>query len=700
MEDKLAAVLSRIRPAEILLPERLEIVLPDMGQLAKTRRPDWHFSVDGARLLLREHFHVHTLDAFGIERLAVAIAAAGALLQYARATQASALPHLMPPKVEEEHVYLGLDPATRRNLELTETLRGQPQPTLFSLMDVCVTGMGARLLRHALHHPLRDPAVPIARQVAVEELLADNACRVSRLRLALKGVADVERIAGRIALLSARPRDLSSLRDTLGRLSNVVLPLTGVASEHLVFLAGELSAPPDPLTLLTRAIAEEPSTMLRDGGVIAPGFDAELDDLRMTSTNCGAFLLAMEQQERERTGIPNLKVEFNRVHGFYIEITRANLDRVPAGYQRRQTLKNVERFITPELKAFEDKALSAQEKSLMREKALFEGIVEALRQYLPCLQAIARALAALDMLAAFASIALDRGWSRPRFTDKPGMTIEAGRHPVVENEILMTGKAFIANDVTLHDNRRLLLITGPNMGGKSTLMRQTALIALLARVGSFVPAAAAVMGPLDRIFTRIGASDDLAAGHSTFMVEMTEAAAILHQATAQSLVLMDEIGRGTSTFDGLALAFAICRQLLDRNCSLTLFATHYFELTGLAREYPSLANVHLDAVEHNDRIVFLHALEEGPANQSYGIQVAALAGMPAAVVRAAKRELRRLEERAAENAMQPDLFSMQPAVPRAPEPHPALEALMEIEPDGLTPREALKCLYALKDMMK
>jgi DNA mismatch repair protein MutS len=701
---QLPATLERIRPAEILLPESLEIALPK-GRIAQTLRPEWHFDADAARRLLCAHFQVQSLAAFGAETQEIAIAAAGALLQYAQSTQASALPHVQALRVEEESRYLGLDLATRRNLELTETLRGEASPTLFSLIDCCVTSMGARCLRHNLHHPLRDPCIPAARQAAVTELLTTR--RGAALRQCLKHQADIERISGRIALQNARPRDLSALRDSLRALPELaaqLAPATDASclppeNDLLTQLAADLLLPEAALALLAAAIAAEPAALLRDGGVIAPGFDAELDELRAINDNCGAFLMQLEARERERSGIAGLKVEFNKVHGFYIEVTHAHTDRIPDDYRRRQTLKNAERYITPELKAFEDKALSAQERALAREKSLFEGVLADLQAHIAALQRIARAIAQIDMLAAFAETAERHDWRRPEFSDSPGILIEGGRHPVVEGEMTDNGETFIANDLNLSEARRLLIITGPNMGGKSTYMRQNALIALLAHIGSFVPARKAVLGPLDRVFTRIGASDDLASGRSTFMVEMTEAAAILHQATPNSLVLMDEIGRGTSTFDGLALAFAICRQLLEKNRSFTFFATHYFELTRLAEDYPTLANVHLDAVEHGERIVFLHTLEEGPANQSYGIQVAALAGMPAAVVRAAKKELRKLEEKAADTSRQPDLFSSQPRlIPDIPEtePHPALDYLATLEPDNLTPREALDALYALK----
>ncbi len=696
--DQIPATLERIRPAEILYPESWA---PNFGvDVARTRQPDWYFDYDSARRLLCDQFEVASLAGFGAEGLKPAIAAAGALLQYAQATQSGKLPHLRGLTVEIEGAYLGLDLATRRNLELTETLRGQPSPTLFSLLDNCVTSMGSRLLRHTLHHPLREREIPALRHGAVEGLLDDYGRLAGEVRKALRGIADIERIAGRIALRNARPRDLASLRESLARLPELRAPLMAQPAPLLAQLFAELETPEAALGLLVRAIAAEPGAQVRDGGVIAPGYDPDLDELRSLNDNCGAFLVDMEVRERERTGIASLKVEFNKVHGFYIEVTHANVDKIPEDYRRRQTLKNAERYITPELKAFEDKALSAQERSLAREKLLYEAILDALLPVVPTLQTIARAVAQLDLLAGFAESALKRNWCKPEFAADTQLNIVNGRHPVVEGELANQADSFIANDCLLADNRRLLLITGPNMGGKSTYMRQVALIALLAHIGSYVPAESCVLGPLDRIFTRIGASDDLASGRSTFMVEMTEAAAILHHATHQSLVLMDEIGRGTSTFDGMALAFAILRHLVEKNRSLTLFATHYFELTRLSHEYTELANVHLGAVEHNDRIVFMHAVEEGPANQSYGIQVAALAGIPSAVVRAARKQLREFEQRAAVDPLQPDLFAQGEPEPPEPEPHPVVDRLAAIDPDSLTPREALDALYALKGLLR
>lgn len=710
---ELGATLERIQPAEILIPETLlepstskhAITLTTFcARSARTRQADWLFDPQTGQRLLCEHFGIPSLAGFGAENLNLALGAAGALLNYAKTTQTCSLPHIQPIQVETSTLYLGLDTATRRNLELTETLRGETSPTLFSLLDTCVTNLGSRLLRHSLHHPWRDPALPRARHAAITAIIEDRG--IETLRDTLKGLADVERIAGRIALASARPRDLSSLRDTLERLPGLIEQLASWDDIPLLSeIAEGLSTPTEALSHLL-AIAPEPATHLRDGGVIATGFDPELDELRSLNDDCGSFLLDMEIRERERTGIPSLKVEFNRVHGFYIEITHAHVGKVPDDYRRRQTLKNAERYITPELKTFEDKALSAQDRALKREKLLYEAVLAALLPEVPTFQIMARQIAHLDLLTSLAKTADDRGWATPVFRAERGLHITAGRHPVVESEMSKNSEnqSFIPNDLRLDEQRTLLLITGPNMGGKSTYMRQTALIALLAHIGSFVPAESAEIGPLDRLFTRIGASDDLASGRSTFMVEMTEAAAILHNATPNSLVLMDEIGRGTSTFDGLALAFAICRDLVERCNSLTLFATHYFELTRLDQTYLQLSNVHLSAVEHGDKIVFLHRVEEGPANQSYGIQVAALAGMPASVLKMARKQLRILEEQASTQSPQPDLFSPDLRTPEAEDDTPvltpiqaaALELLENTDPDTLSPREALEVLYRLK----
>ncbi|MDR1063497.1 MAG: DNA mismatch repair protein MutS [Azoarcus sp.] len=698
--EGLAAQFERLSPAEVLVPDGL--TLPHIENIASALRrlADWQFDPDTAARLLAEHFGTHDLAGFGVTGLSVALGAAGALHDYARATQRQNLAHITRLVVERDTEYLRMDTATRRNLELTETLRGEPAPTLLSLLDTCVTAMGSRWLRHAIHHPLRSPLIPAARHRAVAALLdsientGGHRNRADAARALLAGIADVERITARVALKSARPRDLSALRESLAQLPAFIPALCGTPAELLDELAASFELPVEPRELLTRAIAAEPAAQLRDGGVIAAGFDAELDELRDIQNHCGDFLLKLEERERARTGITSLKVEYNKVHGFYIEVSHANTTRVPADYRRRQTLKNAERYITPELKTFEDKALSAQERALAREKMLYDTVLDGLAPHIPAFQRAARALAAIDALAAFAEAARRYDYIAPVFTPQPGIRIAGGRHPVVERQI----DHFIQNDARLAPTRRMLLITGPNMGGKSTFMRQVALIALLAHIGSFVPAREADIGPLDAIYTRIGASDDLASGRSTFMVEMTEAAAILHGATDQSLVLMDEIGRGTSTFDGLALAFAIARHLLEKNHSLSLFATHYFELTRLDAEYPECANVHLDAIEHKHRIVFLHALEDGPASQSYGIEVASLAGIPASVIREARRRLRALENQAIDAGPQADLFAA-PFLSNEEEPppsHPALAELAALDPDTLSPREALEKIYALK----
>jgi DNA mismatch repair protein MutS len=688
----LGTELLRIAPAEVLAADAAVAELPP-GTHAITKLPPWHFDETAARKLLAEHFGTRDLAGFGVDDLGPALAAAGALLGYARRTQGQSLAHVQTLRAERADAFVRMDPSTRRNLELTETLRGEPAPTLLALIDRCGTSMGSRLLRHWLHHPIRDRAALEARQHAIDVLIGEAGTGPHAPLLAtLRGVCDVERVSARIALCSARPRDLSSLRDTLARLPALAAPLVGTQSVRLGELASALSAPPEVADLVVRAIMEEPSAVLREGGVIAAGYDAELDELRALQTGSGDFLAELEQRERSRTGIANLRVEYNRVHGFFIEVTNANAEKVPADYRRRQTMKNAERYITPELKAFEDKALSARERALALEKRLYEALIDALRPHLAALQSLARALAEVDALAALASIALERNWSRPTLADEPGIDIEAGRHPVVDAQIT----DFIPNDTRLAPTRRLLLITGPNMGGKSTYMRQVALITLLAHVGSFVPARRARIGIVDQVFTRIGAADDLAGGRSTFMVEMTESANILHNATEASLVLMDEVGRGTSTFDGLALAWAIARHLIERSRAFTLFATHYFELTRIPQDYRDAANVHLDAVEHKDRIVFLHAVEDGPASQSYGLQVAALAGVPGSVIRVARRHLQELEHRSLAQGPQTDLF----AAPPAPEPptHPAIDALADVDPDALSPREALEVLYRLKKL--
>jgi DNA mismatch repair protein MutS len=694
--DQLSSQLERLRPAELLLADAEELNLPPGTAIALKRLPPWRFEFDAAVRVLTRQFGTTDLTGFGCDGMRPSISAAGALLEYCRTTQSCELAHVTGLHVERESAYLRLDAVSRRNLEITETLRGESAPTLFSLLDTAATTMGSRLLRHTLHNPLRDRAPLSARLDAVATLAGESgAGPYAQMRGLLEDVADVERITARISLRSARPRDLTGLRATLALLPALQKILAGAASPRLAELAAGAAPQPALHGLLTQAIKPEPSALVREGGVIADGFDGELDELRAIGNDCGAFLLDLETRERARTGIANLKVEYNRVHGFYIEVTRAQTDKVPQDYRRRQTLKNAERYITAELKTFEDKALSAQDRALAREKLLYEQLLDQLAAQIAYLLDLAAALGELDLLCTFAERALALDFARPSFTDDDVIVIDAGRHPVVEQQI----DSFIPNTLQLTLLRKLLLITGPNMGGKSTYMRQAALILLLAHCGCFVPAKSALIGPIDAIFTRIGASDDLAGGRSTFMVEMTETANILHNAQARSLVLMDEIGRGTSTFDGMALAWAIARHLIEKNRSYVLFSTHYFELTQLAAEYREVANVHLDAVEHKDRIVFLHAVEEGPASQSYGIQVAQLAGIPPSVVRAAKRQLGELEALAASRNPQADLFAPAAAEQPAPvEEHPALVALREANPDALTPKQALDLLYQLARM--
>jgi DNA mismatch repair protein MutS len=669
--------LRRIDPAEVLCASTLE-------GFFVTKLPDWHFDVESGRKKLLKQLGAASLAGYGCEDLTLAIGACGALLDYAAKTQGQALAHVVAVSAERSGEYLRLDAATRRNLEITETLRGESSPTLFSLLDECATGMGSRMLRHWLHHPLRDRKALEARHGAVAALEANS------LGKTLRRFSDVERITARVALKSARPRELAGLRDSLGLLDELRAAIP--ESPLLDQLKEDLATPQACFSLLKSSIQVEPAARVIDGGVIADGCSADLDELRKLQSNAGDFLVSLEEKEKQKTGIPNLRVAYNSVHGYYIEVTNSHADKIPAEYRRRQTLKNAERYITPELKAFEDKALSARDRALALEKSLYEDLLSQLNAFLKPLGAIARALAQLDVLAAFSR---KTGYCRPTFVEENVLEIEGGRHPVVEGQV----EHFIANDCRLAPTRRLLLITGPNMGGKSTYMRQVALIVLMAHVGSFVPARAARIGPIDQVFTRIGAADDLAGGRSTFMVEMTESAAILHNATDRSLVLMDEVGRGTSTFDGLSLAWAIAESLIAKNCSLTLFATHYFELTRLALEHKNVANVHLDAVEHKDSVVFLHAVEEGPASQSYGLQVAALAGVPKAVVKRARRYLQMLEDASLARGNQDDLFLNRKAESE-PEPahDPLRDELAKINPDTLTPREALELLYRLKKL--
>ncbi|HEY9106664.1 MAG TPA: DNA mismatch repair protein MutS [Roseateles sp.] len=689
---ELPAWLARLAPAEVLVNREAQPAGVMKARFPVTNRPGWQFDAALGQRKLCEQLGVASLQGFNAHELNLAHAAGSALLAFAEHTQGRALAHVRSLRVQRNGELLDLPPATQRNLELVQTLRGESSPTLFSLLDTCKSGMGSRMLRHWLLHPKRDRGEAIARHNAIAALHAEG---FEPLREALKSVSDVERIAARIALRQVRPRELTGLRATL----QVLPQLRAVTPAAL--RDASLNPPDDILELLERAIATEPALLPRDGGVIADGFDAELDELRGIQQNCDGFLLDLETRERARTGIANLRVQFNRVHGFYIEVTQGQVDKVPMDYQRRQTLKNAERYITPELKAFEDKALSANERALSREKLLYEQVVDALITRLEPLTALGRTLAGLDALAALAERAITLNWCRPEFVPQPCLEIEAGRHPVVQARLAETGGAeFMPNDCRLDARTRMLVITGPNMGGKSTFMRQIALIALLGSIGSYVPATSCRLGPMDAIHTRIGAADDLANAQSTFMLEMTEGAAILHSATDQSLVLMDEIGRGTSTFDGLALASAIATHLHDKTRAFTLFATHYFELTEFPAKHSMAQNWHVSAVESGEDIVFLHELQAGPASRSYGVQVAKLAGMPASLVRQARATLEALEARQNAADDQFDLFAAPPAPPPLPEPSELVAALDGIDPDALSPREALEALYKLKRLAK
>jgi DNA mismatch repair protein MutS len=721
-QRELASELARIAPAEIVVAEgqraRLETAVPVHAA------PDWHFAAARGRTLLAEALAVGTLGAFGLDDQPLGLAASAGLLEYARHTQGQRPVQISTVRLESGSDYVRLDPVTRRNLELTEALRDADTPTLFSVLDRCATGMGSRRLRHTLHHPLRDSATARARHDIIAALLAGD--QAGAVLQALAHVPDLDRIASRIALQSARPRELAALRDCAAALSRVARIASGLGAPEAAALGARIGLPAQWVERLAGALLPEPAFAPRDGDVMQKGFDAELDELRALRDNAGDFLLELEVRERARTGIANLRVEYNRVHGFYIEVSNGQTDKVPEDYRRRQTLKNAERYITPELKTFEDRALSAQERARQREKELYDALLRALAQAVPGLLDTADAVAGFDMLAALAVHARAADWVRPvlhdarpsqdtvRAAEPPGavapaavphpggsaVAIRGARHPVVERML----EDYTPNDCQLGPDRRMLIITGPNMGGKSTYMRSIALIALLAYCGSFVPATQAELGPIDRILTRIGAADDLARGASTFLVEMTEAAAILHSAGPCSLVLMDEIGRGTSTFDGMALAAAIARALVEDNACLTLFATHYFEITALAQQLAAVANVHLTATQTRDRLVFLHQVREGPASQSHGLAVAALAGVPRGVIAHARQLLRQLEAGHAADRTQLDLFAAPAAGtaeawaadPAAAAPDPLRERLQGVEPDQLTPRAALELLYELR----
>lgn len=689
--------IERIKPAEILLEESLTEADRLITHPAKSKCPSWEFDTENAVKTLTEHFNTRDLSAFDCMDFPAAIAAAGCLIQYAKDTQQSSLPHIQTLKVEHLSDSVILDAASRRNLEIDTNLTGGKSNTLLSVMDTTSTAMGSRLLARWLNRPLRNHNVLSARQQITGALIADY--NFEALREAFKRFGDLERILARLGLRSARPRDLAVLRNSLALLPDLQKQLSKLKTPPLQSLAKAIAEFPEQAQLLALAVEENPPVVIRDGGVIAPGYDEELDELRNLSSNAGQFLIDLEVKEKQRTGISTLKVGYNRVHGYYIEVSKGQASiEFPAEYIRRQTLKNAERFITPELKEFEDKVLSAKGKSLAREKQLYDELLEILAVPLQNLQASAQAIAELDVLLCFAERAVNLDYSCPQLSDTTGISVVGGRHPVVEQ---VSSESFVANDVKLDDESRMLIITGPNMGGKSTYMRQTALIVLLALCGSYVPAKSAKLGPIDRIFTRIGSSDDLAGGRSTFMVEMTETANILHNATANSLVLMDEIGRGTSTFDGLSLAWAAAVFIANELKAFTLFATHYFELTVLPDSYSTIKNVHLDAIEHDNGIVFLHAVKSGPANQSYGLQVAQLAGIPSSVIASARQKLVQLE---AETGVEQKL----PALSQSPlqsemfasAPHPAVEFLERLDPDEISAKEALSILYELKKKTK
>ena len=699
--ESLEAEVERLRPAEILAPDGAQPALTrtSAGEDRPWRsRAPWHFEIDSATRALTEQFRTRDLAGFGCADKPLAIAAAGALLAYVRETQKSALPHLLSITTEERDAALIMDPATRRNLELDESMAGSAELTLAGVFDRTATPMGGRLLRRWLHRPLRDRDILRARYQAVATLI-DQGQSVQPGE-SLRAIGDLERILARIALRSARPRDLAQLRTALAALPPLRRIVATAQSPLLEQLKSDIGEHRDEHALLKRAIVEAPPHYLRDGGVIAEGYDAELDELRALGGNTEQFLVELERRERERSGLSSLKLGFNRVQGFFIEVNRSQADRVPAEYLRRQTVKSAERFITPELKSFEDKVLGARDRAQARERALYDGLLDQLCASLPALQASTSAIAQIDVLSCFAERATALHCAQPELVDDPMLIIEGGRHPVVERA---GREPFIPNDLRFDDSRRMLIITGPNMGGKSTYMRQTALIVILAHIGCFVPARRAVLGPMDRIFTRIGASDDLAGGRSTFMLEMTETANILNNATEKSLVLMDEVGRGTSTFDGLSLAWACAAFIATKIRAFTLFATHYFELTSLAGEAPGVANVHVEAVEHGDRLVFLHSVKEGPANQSYGLQVAALAGIPKSVTAQARRYLTELErERDAlrsQSSPQGELPLFAPvAAPVPVQESAALKALRAADPDTLSPRDALDLLFRLKSL--
>ncbi len=690
--EQLQAELQRLSPAELLYPESFEAVVAIENRKGLRRRPDWEFDLQTAKSILNQQFGTHELAGFGVDNYQLGLCAAGCLFQYVKDAQRSALPHIRNIIAESAQSGVILDAATRRNLELTQNLQGNTDNTLASILDKSATAMGSRLLKRWLHFPLRDLTVLTARQNSISEILARDLH--AELFQQLKHIGDIERIVARIALRSARPRDFARLRNALFQLPQLQTLLNEEGSQQHLTLLAQQTQPINALAeLLAHAIVENPPVLIRDGGVLAKGYHSELDVLRDLSDGATEFLAQLEAREKERTGIQSLKVGYNKVHGFYIEISRSSANDVPDDYIRRQTLKNNERFITNELKQHEEKVLTAQSKFLALEKQLYDELFDLVLPELERLQILAQALAELDVLNTFAERAETLNYVKPKLVNESGINIEAGRHPVVEQ---MTSEAFIANPVALTKQRKMLIITGPNMGGKSTYMRQTALIVLLAHIGCYVPASAAQIGMVDRIFTRIGASDDLASGRSTFMVEMTETANILHNATEKSLVLLDEIGRGTSTYDGLSLAWACAEMLALKTKAFTLFASHYFELTQLAEQIESLANVHLDAVEHGDKIIFMHAVQEGAASKSFGLQVAQLAGVPKAVIQRAKQRLAELEHQQAPSSLNDDIRAFE-QLSLVDIEHPIVSDIAALDVDELTPKQALELLYQLKD---
>lgn len=694
--DDLTALLQRLNPAELLYPEDFADSYLVEKRKGARRRPVWEFELATAKRLLCQQFATKDLLSFGVDEAPVALMAAGCVMQYVKDTQRAALPHIRAVALERSQDNIVLDAATRRNLELTQNLAGNYEHTLAAVLDRSQTAMGSRQLKRWIHAPLRSQAQVNARLDAVTELNTEY----EQLQPLLKQIGDIERVIARLALRSARPRDFARLRQALQQLPVLAPQLSPLQSALLQQISQAAQPLPQLCTLLEQAIVETPPVLIRDGGVIASSYNAELDQWRALATGATDYLEQLEQRERERTGIASLKVGFNRIHGYYIETGRSADTKVPPEYVRRQTLKNNERYIIPELKEYEDKVLGSQSKALALEKQLYEQLFELTAPFLAPLQQLAQALAELDVLCTFSERADSLNYCRPQLSSQTGIVLQQARHPVVEQVLT---EPFIANPLHLHQQRRMLMITGPNMGGKSTYMRQTALIVLMAYIGCFVPADSAEIGPIDRIFTRIGASDDLASGRSTFMVEMTETATILHHATEHSLVLMDEIGRGTSTYDGLSLAWACADYLATKIKALTLFATHYFELTELAEQLPGLANVHLDAVEHGDSIVFMHHVQDGAASKSFGLQVAQLAGVPKAVIKQARHKLSELEQHGSTASVKAEVKTastvIQPQLSLLETEHPVVEQLRDINPDDLTARQALELLYQLKQQL-